>query len=174
MYSSSSSFSLLFIFFSTIYSLILFSICVSFQDCSGTFPTPRLCSLSAKTPPPMEPPPPPQPIMVAATSPTSTSTTPFRDAPFKVIIVGAGVGGLTLAHCLDRAGVDYVVVDKHPVAPAWGGSISIHPSSSRVLDQLGILDALEDKCTPMHNFWNRDPSGKNYLSGPFFDQIKTR
>lgn len=91
-----------------------------------------------------------------------------------MIIIGGGVGGLTLAHCLDRAGIDYIVLDKHPIAPAWGASITIHPSSSRILDQLGLLQDLDEICTPMYNFWNRTPDGEDYMSGAFFDGIKKR
>jgi len=97
-----------------------------------------------------------------------------KDRPFKVIIVGAGVSGLTLAHCLHKAGIDYVVLDKHPVAPAWGASITIHPLGARILHQLGCLDALDAKCTPMHNMWNRGPDGKSYHCEPFFDQLTKR
>ncbi|KAK7993346.1 hypothetical protein PG989_006727 [Apiospora arundinis] len=97
-----------------------------------------------------------------------------KDPPFKVIIVGAGVSGLTLAHSLHKAGIDYVVLDKHPVAPAWGTSITIHPLGARILDQLGCLKALDEKCTPMHNFWNRGPDGKSYHCEPFFDQLSER
>lgn len=32
--------------------------------------------------------------------------------PVRVIIVGACVAGLTLAHCLDKAGIDYLMLDK--------------------------------------------------------------
>ena len=97
-----------------------------------------------------------------------------KDPPFKVIIVGAGVSGLTLAHSLHKADIDYVVLDKHPVAPAWGTSITIHPLGARILHQLGCLEALDEKCTPMHNFWNRGPDGKSYHCEPFFDQVSER
>lgn len=111
-------------------------------------------------------------------APTKSHKTRPRDesppAAFKVIIVGGGVGGLTLAHCLDRAGIDYLLLDKHPIAPAWGASITIHPSSARILDQLDLLDDLDCLCTPMHSFRNRTPEGVNYLSGAFFEAIKQR
>ncbi|KAI0468802.1 FAD dependent oxidoreductase domain-containing protein [Xylaria cf. heliscus] len=97
-----------------------------------------------------------------------------RDSPFRVVIVGAGVSGLTLAHSFEKANIDYVVLDKHPVAPAWGASITIHPLGARILHQLGLLDAFDKQCTPMHNMWNRGPDGKNYNCEPFFDQLTKR
>ncbi|KAK2024715.1 FAD binding domain-containing protein [Colletotrichum zoysiae] len=87
----------------------------------------------------------------------------YRDDVFKVIIVGAGVGGLTLAHALHKAGIDYVVLDKHPVAPAWGASITIHPSASRILHQIRCLDQVHSRCEPMTSFSNRGPDGKEFM-----------
>ncbi len=57
---------------------------------------------------------------------------------FQVIIVGGGVGGLTLANALEKAEVDYVLLEsKDEVAPTVGASIAMAPNGSRVLDQLG-------------------------------------
>ncbi|GKT65225.1 FAD binding domain-containing protein [Colletotrichum tofieldiae] len=97
-----------------------------------------------------------------------------RDGVFKVIIVGAGVGGLTLAHALHKAGIDYVVLDKHPVAPAWGASITIHPSASRILHQIGCLEEVDSRCEPMTSFSNRGPDGKEFMVGSFFDIINNK
>jgi 2-polyprenyl-6-methoxyphenol hydroxylase-like FAD-dependent oxidoreductase len=45
--------------------------------------------------------------------------------PFRVIVVGAGVVGLTASHCLQHAGIDHVVLEKrNDVAPAEGASIA--------------------------------------------------
>ncbi|RYP37975.1 hypothetical protein DL767_002703 [Monosporascus sp. MG133] len=96
------------------------------------------------------------------------------EQPFKAIIVGAGVGGLTLAHCLHRAGIDYVVLDKHPVAPAWGASISIFPQGARILHQLGLLEAVHRQSADMYDFYNRGPDGKSFCSGPFLKDIQDR
>ena len=43
---------------------------------------------------------------------------------FRVIIVGAGVSGLVLAHALELAKIDFVVLEKGVVAPPWGTSIT--------------------------------------------------
>lgn len=48
--------------------------------------------------------------------------------PFKVIIVGGSIAGLTLAHCLSKAGIDYIVLEKRKhIAPQEGASIGILP-----------------------------------------------
>lgn len=35
-----------------------------------------------------------------------------KDKPFKVVIVGGGVAGLSLTHCLEEAGIDYVMLKR--------------------------------------------------------------
>jgi 2-polyprenyl-6-methoxyphenol hydroxylase-like FAD-dependent oxidoreductase len=66
-------------------------------------------------------------------------------APLRVIIVGGGVAGLTLANALQNAGIDYVLLEQHgTVDPQIGASIGISPNGSRILDQLGCLDGVED------------------------------
>ena len=42
----------------------------------------------------------------------------------RVVIVGAGVSGLTLAHALGLAKIDFILLEKGVVAPPWGTSIS--------------------------------------------------
>ncbi|KAK2768873.1 hypothetical protein FQN54_000733 [Arachnomyces sp. PD_36] len=64
---------------------------------------------------------------------------------FKVIIIGGSIVGLTLAHCLDRAGIDYVLLEKHQdICPGLGAILGIMPNGARILDQLGIYDAVKD------------------------------
>jgi 2-polyprenyl-6-methoxyphenol hydroxylase-like FAD-dependent oxidoreductase len=62
---------------------------------------------------------------------------------FKVIICGAGIAGLTLANCLERAGILYTLLEaRSSIAPQVGASIGILPNGARILDQLGIFDIL--------------------------------
>ncbi|KAK6215287.1 hypothetical protein QIS74_08306 [Colletotrichum tabaci] len=91
---------------------------------------------------------------------------------FKVIIVGAGVTGLTLAHCLDKAGVDFVLLDKGIVAPSFGTTITLQPHGCRILHQLGCLDAVLAICDTMGGAHCRDPSGKSFASNDFFGVVR--
>ena len=59
-----------------------------------------------------------------------------NEQPFKVIIVGAAVAGWVLAHSLEPAKIDYVLLDTGIVAPPWGTSINIHPHGCRILHQI--------------------------------------
>lgn len=63
---------------------------------------------------------------------------------FKVIIAGGGITGLCLAHCLDQAGIDYVLLESHAeIAPRIGAAMGIMPNGARILDQLGIYSDIE-------------------------------
>lgn len=63
--------------------------------------------------------------------------------PFKVIIVGGGVAGLTLANCLQQANINYVLLEaRSAIAPQVGASIGIFPNGCRIFDQLGVFDKI--------------------------------
>lgn len=56
----------------------------------------------------------------------------------KVVIVGGSVAGLALANMLERAGIDFVILEAgREIAPQVGASISIQPQMARILDQIG-------------------------------------
>ncbi|RYP15595.1 hypothetical protein DL767_010307 [Monosporascus sp. MG133] len=69
--------------------------------------------------------------------------------PFKVLIVGAGVTGLTLAHCLTKANIAFVLLDKGVIAPAFGNTITVFPHGIRIMHQLDCLNAVINQCAPM-------------------------
>jgi 2-polyprenyl-6-methoxyphenol hydroxylase-like FAD-dependent oxidoreductase len=65
-------------------------------------------------------------------------------ANFRVIIVGGGVGGLTLANCLQHAGIDFVLLEgREKIGLHIGAGIGVDPAASRILDQLGVYSDLE-------------------------------
>ncbi|KAL7945356.1 hypothetical protein V8C42DRAFT_357787 [Trichoderma barbatum] len=64
---------------------------------------------------------------------------------FMVIIVGGGPVGLTAAHALHKASMDFVVLERsNEIAIDVGGSLVLTPNSLRVLHQLRLLDRLQD------------------------------
>lgn len=70
---------------------------------------------------------------------TMTEKTLKKD--FRVIIAGGGLAGLTLANALERAGIDYLLLEARAVIdPAVGASMGIMANGTRILDQLSCYD----------------------------------
>lgn len=103
------------------------------------------------------------------TAQEAMSTPP--DRPFRIIIAG---GGLAMSHALIRAGIDHVVLEKGVVAPDWGASLSLWGNGSRILHQIGCLQALEAEALPLKMLHVRNPAGKAFSAEPFFDMMRER
>ncbi|KAF2144829.1 uncharacterized protein K452DRAFT_306590 [Aplosporella prunicola CBS 121167] len=68
---------------------------------------------------------------------------------FRVLIVGGGIAGLTLANSLQHAGIDYLLLESRTeIAPNVGASIGLAPNGSRILDQLGCYEDIENSTEP--------------------------
>lgn len=81
--------------------------------------------------------------------------------PFRVIVVGGGVGGLTLANMLERFGIDYVVLEAYKeVHPPKGAGVLLSPNGNFLMDQLGyyekIREAAQDSEVEVTYFRNAD------------------
>ncbi|KAK7966381.1 uncharacterized protein PG986_000658 [Apiospora aurea] len=62
--------------------------------------------------------------------------------PFRAIVVGGGLVGLTAAHILTAAGIDFIVLEKHTsIFTSRGTQLAIWPQTFRTFDQLGLLEA---------------------------------
>ena len=57
-------------------------------------------------------------------------------------IAGAGIAGLTLALALAKFGATVVVLERNPVVSEFGAGLQISPNARRVLDGLGLDDAI--------------------------------
>jgi choline dehydrogenase-like flavoprotein len=93
------------------------------------------------------------------------SETPSSKTDIRVIIVGGSVAGLTLAHCLEKANINHVVLEKRAeISPQEGAFLGIWPNGGRIFDQLGVYADLE-KCTvPIHKMRVRFPDGFSFSS----------
>jgi 2-polyprenyl-6-methoxyphenol hydroxylase-like FAD-dependent oxidoreductase len=89
----------------------------------------------------------------------------MEDPRFRVIIVGGSIAGLSLAHCLYKAGIDCIVLEKrHEIAPQEGASVAILPNGGRILEQLGLYDAVERLTEPLDLSHVRFPDGFHFSS----------
>ncbi len=70
----------------------------------------------------------------------------------RILIVGAGVGGMTLAALLQRRGVPCSLVEKAASVDHGGYMLGLYPIGSRVLHGLGLYDAFADNSEPMASY----------------------
>ncbi|CAI4212079.1 unnamed protein product [Parascedosporium putredinis] len=69
------------------------------------------------------------------------------DKSFKVVIVGGGIAGLSLAIMLEKFSIDYVLLEAHDdIAPPLGASIAMMPNGLLILDQLGCYEDIRSIC----------------------------
>ncbi|KAF9407671.1 hypothetical protein BGZ94_002607, partial [Podila epigama] len=74
----------------------------------------------------------------------------------RVTIVGGGIGGLSLANMLEKAGIDYIVLEKAMTIRALGSSLGLDATSLPVMEQLGLLEDFyaASKAVRKFNFYN--------------------
>ncbi|TLD08105.1 hypothetical protein PspLS_12128 [Pyricularia sp. CBS 133598] len=82
--------------------------------------------------------------------------------PFRVVIVGGGIGGLALANMLQEFDMEYVVLEAYTeIAPAVGASIGLFPNGLRILDQIGCYEPLRSLVGDLNNHRSvRDQDGQ--------------
>jgi len=80
----------------------------------------------------------------------------------RAVVVGAGIGGLTAAVALRRAGWDVLVLEQAERIEPVGAGITLFANAQAVLDVLGLLGAARAVGTapPMANAGLREPSGR--------------
>ncbi|KAJ4241096.1 hypothetical protein NW760_001386 [Fusarium oxysporum] len=91
--------------------------------------------------------------------------------PFRVVIVGASVAGLSLANMLQANAIDFLVLEAYPtVAPQVGASIGLLPHGNRILDQLGLYKKVMQIAPPIQIFNFRDTNGQILARHPGMDE----
>src|ERR1700739_1213391 len=69
--------------------------------------------------------------------PMSMTTAPSA-WPLRVLVVGAGAGGISVARGLLRDGHDVTVYERREAVRAGGGAVTIWSNGASVLNQLGV------------------------------------
>ncbi|KAF4471445.1 Zeaxanthin epoxidase chloroplastic [Fusarium albosuccineum] len=92
---------------------------------------------------------------------------------FKGIVVGGGPVGLTAAHALGRANIDFVLLESRPspVVDA-GGSLVLLPMGLRTFDQLGLRSSLDQVSSSLGHIYRQDHLGQDIGEALWFQLIK--
>jgi 2-polyprenyl-6-methoxyphenol hydroxylase-like FAD-dependent oxidoreductase len=73
--------------------------------------------------------------------------------PLRVIVSGAGIAGLALAHWLDRVGATTVIVERAPRFQALGHYISLKGNGVEMVRRMGIFDACQARAAPIEEVY---------------------
>lgn len=94
---------------------------------------------------------------------------------FKCIVVGGGPIGLTAAHSLSQAKLDFLVLESRPkIVQDAGSNLVLLPIGLRVLGQLGLLQTIESLSSPMSHFKRIDHKGKSIGDTLWFTYLKEK
>ena len=87
----------------------------------------------------------------------------------RIIIAGGSIAGLGLALCLQKAGIDFLVLERNnDIAPQIGASIAMHPHGNKILDQLGVFSELRAMTTPLMYDRSYDLEGNCFADSSFY------
>lgn len=92
-----------------------------------------------------------------------------------VLIAGGGIGGLSTALALARSGIASHVIERRPVFHEEGAGIQLGPNGTRILQQLGVADALRARVGEPESLSVRDgASGAELARMPLGEWIAAR
>ena len=87
--------------------------------------------------------------------------------PLGIAIIGGGIGGLTAALSLHRAGFEVDVYEQAPELTQIGGGINMGPNAARVLRRLGLGDGLDrEGVRPLFTHQRRWQDGRTLQRAP--------
>src|SRR5262250_104681 len=96
-----------------------------------------------------------------------------QDAP--ILIIGGGIGGMTAALALARAGFAAHIVERSPEFGEIGAGIQLAPNALRVLDGLGVLPELAALAVrPRHVVFMHADTGQHLTTLAFGEPFERR
>lgn len=84
----------------------------------------------------------------------------------KIAIVGAGIGGLSLALSLQRQGFTITIFERSPQIRAVGAGMTLWPNATRILQELGILQEILPGSLPLQKLEVKHRSGRVLMTIP--------
>ena len=93
--------------------------------------------------------------------------------PLRIAVIGAGIGGLTAALSLRRAGFDVDIYEQAPALTHIGGGINMGPNAARILIRLGLGEGLlRDGVCPGSTHQRRWDDGRTLQRSPLNPQCE--
>jgi 2-polyprenyl-6-methoxyphenol hydroxylase-like FAD-dependent oxidoreductase len=94
---------------------------------------------------------------------------------FKVIVVGGGPVGLTAAHALHAAGINFLMLERRQeIVIDAGSNLVLSPIGLRTLAQLGLRQSIDAVSSPLGRIDRLDHKGRNLGDVVFFEQMKKK
>ncbi|KAF2716481.1 FAD/NAD(P)-binding domain-containing protein [Polychaeton citri CBS 116435] len=91
----------------------------------------------------------------------------------KVIVIGGGPVGLTAAHALSKAGIDFLVLERRPhIVMNAGSNLVLMPVDLRAMSQLDLLEPLSGVSSPLGRIDRLDHKGHDLGDLQFFNQMR--
>src|SRR5438445_2424121 len=88
-------------------------------------------------------------------------------AALRVAVIGGGIGGLTAALSLRRAGFEVDVHEQAPELTQIGGGINMGPNAARILRRLGLAAGLDrEGVRPLFTHQRRWQDGQTLQQAP--------
>ena len=99
----------------------------------------------------------------------------MQETRVPLLVVGGGIGGLTTALALARTGERVHLIEKNPEFAELGAGLQVAPNASRVLDRLGVLDAVTRHAVfPARLVWMDALSGEQLTTLDLGEQFVAR
>ncbi|TGJ88400.1 hypothetical protein E0Z10_g321 [Xylaria hypoxylon] len=96
----------------------------------------------------------------------------MSESKFRAIIIGGGPVGLTIANGLDRAGLDFLIIERHTsIVSESGAGIMAWPHTVRIFDQLGLTAVCEGRYIPVHSKTSIRLDGTQTRTGRIFEYL---
>ena len=90
-----------------------------------------------------------------------------RNASPRIAIVGAGIGGLTLALALRQRGLAVTLYEQAHELAEIGAAVALSANGTRELERLGVLDAVvEHAMEPTELIFRHGPTGEVIAAHP--------
>lgn len=84
----------------------------------------------------------------------------------KLIIAGGGIGGMTAALALHRAGHEVTIFERTPAFTEIGAGMSLWPNATRILQALGVMGDVLAHGEPVSQFNLQRPDGRTISTIP--------